>query len=96
MFSGELARLWNVGNNYYKLQPYNGLGLSRDEVNGYLQGNVLVLKEKSISTDPTIKNIFHAVDGERILFLGAFTGEVTEENGLYKRTFVKLRKQINL
>jgi hypothetical protein len=92
MFCKELARVWNVENNFFKIQPYNGSDLSREEVYSYLQDNVLVLKDKNISSEEGSKNIFYAVHGSEILFLGAFTNEVTEENGLYHRNFVKLRE----
>ncbi len=91
MFSKELAKLWNIENNFFKIQPYNANGLSREEVDGYLQDNVLALKEKNIITDASSKNIFYCVDGNKILFLGTFINEVSEENGLYYRSFIKLR-----
>jgi hypothetical protein len=90
MFCKELARLWNVENNYYKIQPYNGSELSREEVDNNLQNNLLVLKDKNISSDAGTKNIFYVADGNRILFLGVFSVELKEENGLYYRKFIRL------
>lgn len=92
MFSKELSRLWNVENNFFKIQPYIGNILSREDVDGYLQNNVLVLKEKNIKTDESSKNIFYAVNESKVLFLGAFTNEVSEEKGFYHRKFIKLRE----
>ncbi|MEK6265846.1 MAG: AAA family ATPase [Clostridium sp.] len=90
MFSKELAKLWNIENNFFKIQPYNANGFSREEVHGYLQDNVLLLKEKNITADESSKNIFYCVDGNKILFLGTFSNEVSEKNGLFYRKFIKL------
>jgi hypothetical protein len=90
MFCKGLAKLWNVENNFFKLQPYNINELSREEVDNYLHKDVLVIKDKNISSEEGSKNIFYAADGNRILFLGGFTKEVTEENGLFYRKFIRL------
>jgi DNA replication protein DnaC len=92
MFCKELAKLWNVENNFFKLQPFIGTSLAREEVDTYLQNNVLVLKDKNVSSQEGSKNIFYAADGNKILFLGTFTGEVAVENGLYYRKFINLRE----
>jgi DNA replication protein DnaC/predicted transport protein len=92
MFSKELASLWNLENSFFKIQPYIANGLSREEVDGYLQNNVLVLKDKKINADESSKNIFYCVDGNKKLVLGTFTNEISEKNGLYYRKFIKLRE----
>lgn len=92
MFSRTLSKLWNVDNSFFKVQPYKSNGLSRTEVEDYLQNNILVFKDKDIKIDENNKNIFYTADEDKILFLGAFINEVSEENGYYYRKFIKLKE----
>lgn len=92
MFSKEMAKQWDKENNYLKLQPYKVKGLSRKEIDEKLHNNLFVSNDASIVERPNNKNIFYAVDESKILFLGVFTEEITIEDGVYTRGFIKLKE----
>ncbi|VYT68301.1 AAA domain-containing protein [Clostridium tertium] len=93
MFSKEIISLWDKEINYFKIQPYKGTNLDKENISNKLNENILVLNTKKINLVSNINNIFYAIDNNnRILFLGAFNGNVSEKEGLYYYEFTKIKE----
>lgn len=91
MFEASLVKLWDIENTYLKLQPYKTKGLSREEIDNYLNDNIIVSSDKNLERN-TNYNIFYVFDETKgIMFLGTFSSQaVKDENNVYYRKFVKL------
>ena len=91
MFEASLVKLWDIETTYLKLQPYKTKGLSREEVDNYLNDNIIVSSDKSLERN-TNYNIFYVFDEIKgIMFLGTFSSQaVKDENNIYYRKFIKL------
>ena len=91
MFEASLVKLWDIETTYLKLQPYKTKGLSREEIDNYLNDNVIVSSDRSLERN-TNYNIFYVFDEIKgIMFLGTFSSQaVKDENNIYYRKFVKL------
>ncbi|HSQ89583.1 McrB family protein, partial [Romboutsia sp.] len=91
MFDSNLAKLWDVETTYSKIQPYNIKGLSNEEVDTYLDNNIIASSDKNLERS-TNYNIFYVFDeSKKVMFLGVFTSSATkDENGIYYRSFKKL------
>lgn len=95
MFTQELAKLWDIENAYWKIQPYKSKGLSRDIVDKNLENNILVSSESNIDNGAT-NNIFYIADDNKIMLLGVFLGKgEKKEDGLYYRKFKKVAEPKN-
>lgn len=92
MFAKEIMSLWDKDNNYFKIQPYKGTQLDKNIISSNIDKNILTLSSKNIPVASNINNIFYTVDNNKILFLGAFTGSVTEKEGLYYYEFIKIKE----
>lgn len=91
MFEASLVKLWDIETTYLKLQPYKTKGLSRGEIDNYLNDNIIVSSDRSLERN-TNYNIFFVFDEIKgIMFLGTFSSQaVKDENNIYYRKFVKL------
>ena len=91
MFEASLVKLWDIETTYLKLQPYKTKGLSREEIDNYLNDNIIVSTDKSLERN-TNYNIFYAFDEIKgTMFLGTFSSQaVKDENNIYYRKFIKL------
>ena len=91
MFESSLVKLWDIETTYLKLQPYKTKGLSREEIDNYLNDNIIVSSDRSLerSTNYNIFFVFDEIKG--IMFLGIFSSQaVKDDNNIYYRKFVKL------
>ena len=91
MFEPELVKLWDKETSYLKLQPYNTKGLSKEEIDNFIQNGVMVSSDKSLAINSNY-NIFYTItNDENYLMLGTFISEATkDDNGIYYRRFEKL------
>lgn len=88
MYTPEISSLWDKQTTFFKIQPYNISQISNEEVDHYLNENIIISKDKKIEINSNYNILYFNKEKESKMVLGVFTSNSTkDENEVYYRKF---------